>query len=62
MSKILEYAIMAFLAGILVIMARWSENGRYQVNVGSSAHLLIDTRTGDAWFPNSEKMLIPPEK
>jgi len=62
MSKSLEYAIMIFLAALLVILFRWSENGRYQVNDGLSAPPLIDTRTGYAWYPNSNEMIIPPGK
>ncbi|MCH8929257.1 MAG: hypothetical protein IIB39_11165 [Candidatus Marinimicrobia bacterium] len=62
MSKNLEYAIMIFMAGLLVILFRWSENGRYQVNDGLSAPPLIDTRTGNSWFPNSKEMLPPPGK
>jgi len=62
MSKYLEYTIMIFLAALLVILFRWSENGRYLVNAGTGAPLIIDTRTGDAWFPNSEKRITPPSK
>ncbi|MCH7955805.1 MAG: hypothetical protein IIC40_08695 [Candidatus Marinimicrobia bacterium] len=60
MSKILEYAIMIFMAGLLLILFRWSENGHYQVNDGTSAPPLIDTRTGNAWFPNSNELIRPP--
>ena len=62
MSKILEYAIIIFMAGLLVILFGWSENGRYQANDGLSAPPLIDTRTGNSWHPNSEEMLTPPGK
>ena len=62
MSKILEYAIMIFMASLLVILFRWSENGRYQINDGLSAPPLIDTRTGYAWYPNSNEMIRPPGK
>ena len=48
MSKNLEYTIMMFLAGLLVILFMWSENGHYQVDVGTGA-IIVDTRTGDAW-------------
>lgn len=59
MSEILEYAIIIFMAGLLVILFRWSENGHYQANLATGA-LLIDTRSGDAWSPGSNKMFVSP--
>ena len=47
MSKTLEYAIMVFLAGMLVIMFRWSENDKYDVM--TSGNTLLNTRSGDVW-------------
>lgn len=61
MSKNLEIAIMVFLFVLLVILFRWSENGRYQVNV-SSAAVFVDTRTGDSWLLHSKEMIPSPIK
>ena len=49
MSKNLEYAIMIFLTGLLIILFRWSENGRYEVRGGGINMDVIDTRSGDIW-------------
>ena len=51
MSKHLEYVIMIFLAGILVIMFRWSENGKYDVI--SRGSTLVNTRSGVIWTLSS---------
>lgn len=56
MSKHLEYAIMIFLAGILVIMFRWSENDKYDVI--SRGSTLINTRSGEIWDFSRGKKLI----
>ena len=56
MSKNLEYAIMIFLAGILVIMFRWSENDKYDVI--SRGSTLINTRSGEIWDFSRGKKLI----
>lgn len=57
MSKNLEYVIMIFLAGILVIMFRWSENGKYDII--SRGSTLVNTRSGDIWtLSSSGKMLV----
>jgi len=49
MSKNLEYAIMIFLISILVILFRWSENGRYNSYIVSGRAFMLDTRSGDLW-------------
>lgn len=51
MSKNLEYAIMIFLAGLLVILFRWSENGKYDVI--SRGSTLVNTRSGIIWTLSS---------
>ena len=62
MSKNLEIAKMVFLFALLVILYGWSENGRYQANVSSGGTVLIDTRSGNHWLLQSNKMLLPPAK
>jgi len=59
MSKNLEIVIMVFLFVLLVILFKWSENGRYQVNV-SSAAVFVDTRTGDSWLLHSKELILSP--
>ena len=57
MSKNLEYVIMIFLAGLLVIMFRWSENDKYDVI--TSGNTLLNTRNGDIWnLSSSGKRLV----
>lgn len=60
MSKGLEYVIMLFLFLLIVILFGWSENGRYDVNIGSGGAILIDTRSGNHWTLHSNKMILPP--
>jgi len=59
MSKNLEYVIMVFLVGLLVILYGWSENGHYQVDVGTGA-VIVNTRTGDAWSLGSKSVSRAP--
>ena len=62
MSKNLEYAIMIFLTGLLIILFRWSENGRYEVREIESKPMMIDTRSNDIWVLSGKekKWLILP--
>ena len=58
MSKNLEYVIMIFLAGMLIIMFRWSENNHYIIYSGDRGEeYLINTRNGDTWFINNDEMI-----
>ena len=62
MNHNLEYAIMIFLAGLLIILFLWSKNGRYQANIGSDGGvILIDTRSGNHWILHSDEMILPPD-
>ena len=51
MSKNLEYVVMVFLAGLLVILFRWSEGSNYDVI--SNGNVLINNRTGEIWHVSS---------
>lgn len=62
MSKGLEYVIMLFLFLLIVILFGWSENERYEVNIGSGGVVLIDTRSGNHWILQSKEMISPPAK
>ena len=59
MSKGLEYVIMLFLFLLIVILYGWSENGHYQVDVGTGA-VIVNTRTGDAWALHSKTVSRAP--
>ena len=54
MSNNLEYAIMIFLTGLLVILFLWSENGHYQIQDSGTTSMLLDTRNGDVWLAASK--------
>ena len=57
MSKNLEYAIMIFLLGFLVIMFRWSENDKYYVM--TNGNTLLNTQSGEVWnISSSGKKLV----
>jgi hypothetical protein len=45
MRKVLTAAALLWALGLLVILYRYSENGRYQISSGGGA-VIIDTRTG----------------
>ncbi len=62
MSNNLEIAIMVFLFVLLVILYGWSENGRYDVNIGTGGAILIDTRSVNHWLLHSKEMISPPSK
>ena len=62
MSKGLEYVIMLFLFLLIVLLYGLSENGRYQVNIGTGGAILIDTRSGNHWLLHSKEMISPPAK
>ena len=62
MNHNLEYTIMIFLAVLLIILFLWSENGRYQAEIGATGALIIDTRTGDSWTPGASKVFIHPKQ
>ena len=55
MRKHLEYAIMIFMAALLLILFRWSENGRYNIHIAYRQVTKIDTRIGDIWVHSPEK-------
>lgn len=51
MSKLFEYAVILFLAGLLVILFRWSEREQYSFQVGEGGTgYLTDNSNGDVWF------------
>ena len=49
MGKHLEYAIIIFMVVLLLILFRWSENGRYNSYSLSDHAMMLDTRSGDIW-------------
>ena len=57
MSKNLEYTIMIFLAGLLIILFRWSENDKYYVM--TNGNTLLNTQSGELWnISSSGKKLV----
>ncbi len=62
MSKKFEYIIVILLAGLLVILFRWPENGRYELREVDTTISVIDTRSGDIWVlaGKEKKWLILP--
>ena len=51
MSKYLEYAIIVFMAGLLLILYRWtSEDDIKFYNTGQGKAFLIDNRSGEVWY------------
>ena len=54
MSKKIEYSIILFLIGVLVLLFMWTETGRYNYGTLFNSPVMVDTRTGDLWFMNIE--------
>ena len=51
MSKYLEYAIIIFMAGLLLILYRWtSEDDIKFYNTGPSRAFIIDNKSGEVWY------------
>lgn len=51
MSKHLEYAIIVFMAGLLLILYRWTlEDDIKFYNSGQNRAYIIDNRSGDVWY------------
>lgn len=58
MNKNLEYVIMVFLAGLLVILFLWSGNGRYLIYSDDRGEkYLVNTMNGDTWLLKKDEML-----
>ena len=56
MSKNLDYAIIVFLMGILVILFRWSEKDKYSFYIGDNPiGYVFNPDTGETWYVQSWK-------
>ena len=54
MIKKIEYSIILFLIGVLVLLFMWTETGHYNYGTLLNSPVMVDTRTGDLWFMNIE--------